>query len=613
MARSSSLPSRADRSGVHPVVWTGLVLVVLQLGFRGWALFGGFFYSDDFEFLDQTTRAALTPSLLMSPHDTHLMPGGIALSWLVAHAGSFNWPVAAALLLLLQAVADLAALVMLRSLFGARPLILVPLAYYLFSTTTLTATMWWAAAVNSLPMQACFFAVVTLHVRHLRTGRTAPGFQAVAALVVGMAFFDKSALVLLPVVLLTLLYFGAPGEGVVARVRGALRRSWPVWTAYAVVVAVEGVAYLSLVHDTGRTKGAIDYLGLLDSMVRVSVVVTTLGGPWVWNGDNPPLGQVATPGWASAAALVVLVVLVVLALRSRSGAWRALVVLAPYVLVSWLLLAQVRGSQLGSFAGLELRYLADTAAVLTLCAALLLMGLPGSTVVPPDPRPAQTPRAPAGRAALAVVGCAALVGAVVSSTTYARMWTGDFPAKSFVEAASAEARQGPLVVADLPVPEVVMAATSYPSNLPSRLLAPLGDRIVATDRGTDLPVLDAQGHRQQAAVAGGSSSAPGPRQGCGYLVGTAPVAVPMTGTTPYFWWTEVAYLAGGRGRVLLRAGSQVHVVEVRKGLHRFLFRGEGSTTSITLRADPATPPVGVCVDRVSIGDLQPVPSTGGQP
>lgn len=610
MASPSRTPVREGARGVHPVVWTGLVLVVLQLAFRGWALFGGWFYADDFEFLHDTSRAALSPGLLMTPHDTQLMPGGIALAWLVAHTGPFDWPVAAAVVLVLQAVADLACLAALRSLIGARPVILVPLAYYLFSTTTLTATMWWSAAVNSLPMQACVFGVLALHVRHLRTGRVLPGVLGAVVLALSLLFFAKSVLVLLPVVLVTLLYFGTPGEGPVPRVFGALRRSWPVWAAYAVVVVVEGATYLALVQDSGRTPGDVDHLGLLNTLVRVSLVVTALGGPWVWNDDNPPLGQVATPAWAALAALVVVVTLVAWALRRRPGAWRALAVLAPYVVVTWLLVADVRGSQLGSYAGLELRYLADTAAVVTVCAGLLLAGLPGSPVAPPGPSHRRV-GLPA-RAALTTVGVAALVGAVVSSTAYARMWTADFPARAFVQTATGETRQGPLVVADLPVPEIVMAATSYPSNLPSRLLSPLGDRVEATRRGTDLPVLDDGGRPQQGAVSGGSVSRPGPRQGCGYLVEAEATTVPMTGDDPpYFWWTEVSYLAGGRGRVLLSLGGRDHVLDVQKGLHRFFLAGQGSVTPVTLRSDPTGPEVGVCVDAVRIGTLAAVPQTGG--
>ena len=64
----------------------------------------------------------------------------------------------------------------------------------------------------------------------------------------------------------------------------------------------------------------------------------------------------------------------------------------------------------------------------------------------------------------------------------------------------------------------------------------------------------------------------------------------MTGDDPpYFWWTEVSYLAGGRGRVLLSLGGRDHVVDVQKGLHRFFLAGQGSVTPVTLRSDPSQP------------------------
>lgn len=595
----------------HPVVWTAFAMIALQLAFRGWAALGGWFYSDDYEFLAAATGRSLDLGYLFAPHDVHLMPGGVLLSWLVAQAGPFNWTLAAVVVLVLQLGADLACLAMLLVLFGRRWWCLLPLGFYLYSTTTLTAFLWWSAAVNQLPMHAALFLAVACHVTYLRTGRVRWGLGGVLAVALGLLFFEKSLLILLPLALLTLLYFGPSAGGVRRRALQPVLAHWRVWAAYAVLAAVYLVGYLQLVPSPADDRGPIDYLGLLDSMLRTSLVVSSLGGPWVWSDRNPPLGQVATPAWAAAAAGVVLLGLVALTLRRRRGAWRALVVAVPYVLLTWFLLAQARGAALGSFAGQELRYLADAAPVLTLCLGLAVLPLRGSAPAGRGRRAAARPRLSpvSGRRLVAVVLAAVVVGAVVSNVAYARMWTGPFPAKAYVQATERAVTNDRLAVADSPVPELVMSATSFPSNLPSRMFAPLGDRLVAEDHGTDLSMLGSDGVPYGAVIEGGPTSAPGPRQGCGYLLRGSTTTVPMAGPdAPYFWWLQLSYLSSARGEVELSVGGRTHLAEVRPGAHRFFLQGSGAVDPVTVRS--ATSGLVVCLDRVQIGTISALEPLG---
>ena len=595
----------------HPVVWTALAMIALQLVFRGWAALGGWFYSDDYEFLTAATGRTLDLGYLVTPHDVHLMPGGVLLSWFVAQAGPFNWTLAAVFVLVLQLAADLACLAMLLVLFGRRWWCLLPLGFYLYSTTTLTAFLWWSAAVNQLPMHVALFAAVGCHVTYLRSGRVRWGLGGVLAVALGLLFFEKSLLVLLPLALLTVLYFGPATGSARRRVLEPVVAHWRVWAAYAVLAAVYLVGYLQLVPSPADTRGPIDYLGLLDSMLRTSLVVSSLGGPWVWSDRNPPLGQVATPAWAAAAAGVVLLGLVVLTLRRRRGAWRALVIAVPYVLLTWFLLAQARGAALGSFAGQELRYLADAAPVLTLCLGLAVLPLRGTAAARrATPTPARHRLSPAaGRSLVAVVLAAVVLGAAVSNLAYARMWTAQFPAKAYVQATERAVANDRLALADSPVPELVMSATSYPSNLPSRMYAPLADRITADDRGTDLSVLGSDGVPYGAVIEGGPTSAPGPRQGCGYLLRSSATTVPMTGpAAPYFWWLQLSYLSSARGEVELSVGGRTHRAEVRPGAHRFFLQGSGAVDPVTVRS--ATSGLVVCLDRVQIGTISALEPLG---
>src|SRR4051812_46820413 len=142
-----------------------------QLVFRGWALFPSWFYTDDYRLLYDARSRGLSWSYLTAPFDSQFMPVGRLVAWVVASGGTLDWTLAVSLTLLLQGIASLTCLAMLCSLFGARPGVLVLLATYLTTAMTLPATMWWAASLNQLPLQAVLFGGLTVGVRYLRTAR----------------------------------------------------------------------------------------------------------------------------------------------------------------------------------------------------------------------------------------------------------------------------------------------------------------------------------------------------------------------------------------------------------------------------------------------------------
>ena len=65
----------SERLGRHVVLY-GVVLVVLQLGFRAWALAGSWFYFDDIAFMSRAMNQPLDASYLLESYGGHLMPGG---------------------------------------------------------------------------------------------------------------------------------------------------------------------------------------------------------------------------------------------------------------------------------------------------------------------------------------------------------------------------------------------------------------------------------------------------------------------------------------------------------------------------------------------------------
>lgn len=583
----------------------GLSLIVLQAVVRGVAVYHGWFYGDDFEFLQEATRRGVSLGYLMQPHDSQLMPAGILSIWGVAHTGVYNWPLAATIILVFQVLASTACWSMLCAVFGVRWLCLGLLAVYMFSTLTLTAFMWWSAAINHVPTQLAFFVAVALHVRYLRTRRLLYGVLAAVAVVFGLLFYVKALLITVPIVMITFCYFTEQRRPLLERIRGLALDHWRVWAVYGVVVLVYLQYYVRNVPNPISADNAIPYGELLDTMIRVSLGPALLGGPWRWSDGNPPLGLVSTPDWAVTASWTVLGVAVALIWRARRADWRAFGILVPFLAVSFFLVARGRAGLIGGSAGLELRYLADSAPVLVLFLGLLLAGRQGIVSAPSPPSPVTADDLPGLPVRAIALGTVVILGTTLSNVQYMRFWGGAFPAKAYVQSVVRQSNKEPLRLVDKAVPQVVLAGTSFPGNLPSRLFQPLGqDRVSAATVGNDLKILRPSGEAATATVAG-AQSRPGPLTDCGYPIRETAIDIGFVGSPPeFFWWLEMSYAANEDGAVELNVGGGHQRVKVQRGLHRLFVQGEGSIAELSFRS--LTSGVVLCVDQVSVGDIAPL-------
>ncbi|MCD6641128.1 MAG: hypothetical protein LT071_14610, partial [Nocardioides sp.] len=370
---SSALP--------HPVVVLGVVLVVLQLVLRGWASLGGWFSADDFELMSRLHGTPLTWEQATTPHDSQLMPGGIVLSWLMSASGPFNWTVAAWSLVAMQALASVACLLMLVVAFGRRWAILPLLALYLFSPLTITAYMWWSAAINQLPAQAAFFLTFAAAIRYFRTRRLVWLGLTVLAIALGLAFYVKAVLLLPLVAGLAVLFFAprSPGAGgrlarTARRLVATVRAYAPLWAALLVLGGAYSWYYLDTV-DNPLEGVELAWFDLADAMLRTTLVPTLAGGPWTWRNPIPPRALVDPPTWGVVLAWVLLVVCIVWLARRGTAHWRALVLLGAYLAADLALLGMGRGFVVGTVSAHELRYLADAMPVITLCLGLLVLGV----------------------------------------------------------------------------------------------------------------------------------------------------------------------------------------------------------------------------------------------
>jgi hypothetical protein len=574
------------------------VLVLVQLAFRAWATFGGWFYGDDLKFLSQAASEPLTLEYLFTRHQQQLMPAGVLVSWLVGQGPAFSWSLAALSILLMQALSDAACIYMLIRLFGWRPGVLIPLAFYLYCPLTLGAFMWWAAALNQLPLQAAFFAAIACHVTYARTRRFRWILLSALLLTIALLFYVKSVVMVPLLVMLTLAYLV---DGTfVTRLRRTVTRFWLAWILYAAI----GVGYLAAYATHGGAPVSVDgkpnYLRTADVQVRETLGPALIGGPWRWLNQGRQDVLADTPEAAVTLAWVILAGIVALTCWRRAGAWKAWAILAVYLVPTVYLTASGRTTLFGADVGRYLRYLSDVSVVACLVLALALMPLRDT----PQPEHRRTdPALPLAPAAL-VLAIAVFIGSVWSSVSYVRFWHADSPAERFVRAASADlAPLDGVDIADEPVPPEFVLAPNAPFDRPTRLLRPLNKHLRSVSTGTDLKAFGRDGHLSPAVVTPGVSAQIPEGSDCGALVtGAAPKILQLNErVTDDRSWLSLAYLASRDGEVRLTIDGSARTLPVLEGPHTLFLRTSGSFTSVSVQSTSGA--LGLCIDKLVVGYL----------
>lgn len=596
-------------SQAQKVTVVASVLIIGQLAFRAWAAFGGWFYVDDFKFLS-ASRRPLTVDLLMTTHDDKLMPGGLLIAWFVAKSGAFAWPVAAASLVVMQTLASIAAWFMLRMLFGARWAVLVPLALYLFSPMTLTAYMWWGAAINLLPVQIAMFLAVGLHVKYLSTDKLRYVVLTALSIAVGMLFYQKSLLIYPVIVLLTLFYFGEGRR--FRRLWFTLARWWRAWLVYGALLAGYLTYTLVKVPSPISAGGAVDYPGILGTLTFKTFVTTAVGGPWRWATGVLPAAQVDPPLVVIVLSAVFIVGVVAYAALRRSHTWPAWFLIAGYVLADGFLLAGGRGSTAGVLAAVETRYVSDAMPVLILAIGLAYLPLRSARARSSAPRESPVLTVGLPRAAAIATGLLVAAGCAVSSVQYVGFWHDNYAARQFVDnVTAAERRTGNLDVLDAEVPTTVLLPGLYPYTLPSKFFN--GSPHVRTHRsGTNLQVFDDKGIARIPVINDGVATAPPAKGSCGTLYSTQPnqkalsrpngLTMQLSGPANGFGtWMAIGYLATQDGSVTVTTGDVSKTIPLLRGPNTFFIRPTATFQKVVFTdlSDNMT----FCASSVKIGHL----------
>jgi len=604
-------PATAVRTAAEPAVagpgWVGRAALAVAIGglvLKGWVAFRGYFLVDDFIF---QARAAREPFLsnLLTEHAGHVMPGGMLVAWLTTEAAPLNHT--AAVVTILAAVATSYALCwrMLTTLVGARPAALVPFVFYCFTPLLLPATVWWAAALNALPLQMAGFAAVTAYVRLRRTGDVRQLTICLLAVAAGLLFFEKAVLV--PVVVAGAALALSPERSLVGAARAELAARWPLWLG---IVGL-GLGYLVWYLATPKAAGfgSSDDPGAVADLVSGSlgtaVGPSLVGGPWSWVPVGTAGGIGDAPSWAGWLAVDLVLVLVVATSLLRRRARRIWATLAV-VLLADLTVLSVSRLFIGAQIGLELRYFADAAvpAVLALTLATLtpLGEAPDALSHKLSSLLSSPGRSRAAFGAASLAGVVFVGGAVGSAIGYDRVWSPN-PAREYVTSAKAGLSALPpgSQVLEQTVPPVVLDALTAPRNTTGWVFAPLRDGPSFGDTATESwQVADTGEVRLQDVQ--GIRSRPGPAEGCGWPVGPDGGSVRL-GTELFAWpWVlRIEYLSGADTDAVVHLGEARQAITFRKGLGTLLVRltGEGDR----VRFDRLEAGSGVCVDTVRVGTL----------
>ncbi len=588
------------------VCQAALAMIVVQLAFRAQITYGTWFFGDDLNFMSRMANEG--PGAAFRQYAGHLMPAGMYLSWVADLIAPFDFRVNATMLLGMQVLADVGLLVLLLRLFGSRPGILPPLAIYLFSVISVPVAIWWAAGVNQLPMQVALFWGLSSHVSYLRTGRFRSAVAAAAWVVVGLAFFEKTLLVLGAFAIVGIAWFAS------GSLADRLRRLLAERTAGVLLYVGIGLVYLALYIPVGLTfspkRAGNDTLPQVAANVVVHGYLPGIfGGPLRW----AHVDQWSLPAPGDPGLLLVLAAVVLLArelARSRRRSLRALWLPAFFLACDVVLVSAGRASFVGALISLDYRYQGELAAVTAVALACATMPIRGAT----EPVEASAPSSLLDnpRRVSAVVALISVLG-VVSSLQYVHHWDTSTQAGPYFKTlfADLDQRDQPAPVVDTIVPTTVMLGWSYPDNLLSHLLRHYQDQIDYPDVATDhLNMVDHQGDIVPAVVPATRRGLPGPQESCGYRVRSRPVTVRLDGPVAFGgWWVRIGYIATGASPVRVTTGDSSYSTAVRPGVHALYVRGAGQFDRV--RISGLGEGVSLCTDDVTVG--RPVPRTEFSP
>ena len=530
-------------------VWRGrqaaaaLVVLSVMVGWRGVLLAGSFFNQDDFYLSGRAYDADLTWGFLFRDTAGHVNPMHQLVYWLVSHWTPYDWGVVAAFVLTLQVLAVVLMWHVLTRLLPGQWVRVPLLAAFAWSPLSLMTTLWWSAAMGLWPHVVCSLLAILFLVRqHQGAGRTWVNVALMlGATVMGLAWHERSVLIA-PVLLAVAVVLVDRPDGVAGwrRLPAALRRFWPLWTAFVVLLSAYLVGHASLATVTGGSTSLSQSLSIAWAFVGQNVLPGVASGPWAADLRG---GAVDPHLWVTIASGVLTLTVAGLLLWRGGPARRwALALFVAYVVADLTLVLAGRGG-FGRLIGLDPRYSSDVIQIAVLSVALALRGAPSGFGFA-LPRRLPWPRA---RALVLVTATGLyLVGAAFGSAVLVPHFQnpGD---RDYLTNLRADLAADPnQVIVDALAPADLVLPLVGADSLLSAILDPLPEAPVFDAPSSRMRVVGPDGHLRTVDLKGSIPMRPGPDPGCGYAVKSrgsrVPLAVEISGRVvvhlSYFTDTE---------------------------------------------------------------------------
>ncbi|WP_440067349.1 hypothetical protein [Streptosporangium sp. OZ121] len=574
-----------------------LALIAAQLAWHGVLLGRGYFFLDDLTLTGRAAWQGFGWEFLTQIYGAHLMPVPMAIVGIVTAVHPYGWGLAAASLLLLQLGASLAVFRMLRVLFGERAAVLLPLAFYLITPMAFTASWWWAAGLQALPLQIAVAMALGSHVLYLRDGRFSHVLAAAGWTLLGLLSFQLKATVAIPLLLLlvTVLYFP---ERPRSRVLTRHARAWGVYAGLIAVYSVYVLTKLGELQQSARLPTPAEGTTFVARFFGVTMPTSIIGGPGWWRGElsDPPVAVIAL-AWA------VIVAAMVITLLWRRGAWRAwtILFLTPAVLMVPVFLG--RGHLF--FSAQDTRYLADSALVVTLALGLATLPLLGEK----RPYRRRVPRGRSVRVAVGASACAFLAFSVVSVEGFVAGQEGHRArTERYLESVRATLASAPETTDLYPhfLPEDLMWLSFGEENLSSHLLSPLAPPGLAALMRHPRPaasprVIDPRGALAPAGVFGGYAV---PESGECFPRAGGVVTIPLRHRAETETETlSLSYVRAEETAAYVRVGPEETEVVFGRGAGKIFLPVSAAAPSIQIEI--LSPDAELCVTLAALGGVVP--------
>jgi hypothetical protein len=609
------------------VLLGAVLLTVIQLAVTAQLVSHQWFYQDDFAFEANARRQGLGWSYLMTPHNTHLMPGGLAIAWVVTRLSPMNWALVATSLLIMQAFAAFAVFRLLRLFFGSRPAILALFAFYLFCPLGISTSGWLAAALEIVPFEAMLALALGSHLRYLRTGERKHAIAAFVFTVLGFCFMAKAVVIPLVLFAITAYYFTEATTFRAAAVN-TLRKYWRIWPFYAALMIGYETFYQHRLDQVGSNAGLPDSLRTNWQFSEYLVVHTFVpglaGGPWRWSVAPYDYAFANAPAALVYLSWLLLAAVIALSVHLRRRAARAWWLLACYVVIADIvpvLIGRISEVQpdFVFILGNETRYVADASVAAAVCLGLAFLPIVGES--DPYRRTLRLEERFSGLAQSAVgaLGVLLAVGLVTSTVEYHRGVTGEHEKAWFQNAEHQLAVwSDPSTILDTPVPGNLALDWFYDTSRVSYILSsveprkktaaianatPTGPVFVFNDQG-DLQQID--GVQNGPLAPDGVAALHGPNKDWGYCLsdndplGYVDIALPQNMAWQH-WTLHMGYGAHSPVTFTIQFGIAKQTMTLPAGVNNVTFNLPGNGSLIRISGVQEADHNALCIISLNVG------------